>query len=106
MSTFSHTMPVDIAGEQVQVEFDYTCSPAIAATWDDPAEGGEVEVQSATLLIEKADKSIERVEAPNWLLGILGNDESIIETLGESCDWSRDSGPDPDDERDRRRDDL
>lgn len=100
--TYSHTMPIDIAGNEVQIEFEFTCSPLIPATWDDLAEGGEVEIDGATLLIEKHDKTIERVEAPNWLLGILGNDQNVIERLGESCDWARDDGSDPDYERDLR----
>lgn len=102
--TYSHTVPIDIAGNQVQVEFEFTCTPLVPATWDDPAEGGEVEIDSAVLLIEKHDKPIERIDAPNWLLDILGNDEDVIEHLGASCDWGRDDGPDPDEAYERMRD--
>ena len=38
---------VEVLGVDLDVEYDY--SPYIAATWDDPAEGGEVEITGITL---------------------------------------------------------
>lgn len=108
--TYSHTMPIDIAGNQVQVEFEFSCTPFYSATGPSyesggqPGEGGEVEIDSAVLLIEKQDKTVERIDAPKWLLDILGNDEDVTEHLGASCDWCRDDGLAADEAYERMRD--
>jgi hypothetical protein len=113
MKTFNYDMPVNIEGAEVPAEFEFTCSPLYPATGPsfssggEPGGGGEIEIVGVTLMIEMHDKTIKRVEAPDWLLNILANDEDVTWRLGNSCDWGADDGPDPDDARDRRiEDDL
>lgn len=97
---FDHTMKIDIAGNDVEIEFSFTATPVVPATWDDPAEGGEIEISNAFVLIykHKDDKEPERHEAPMWLLNILSNDSDITERLYESISDAWDE--DPDDYRD------
>lgn len=81
-----------IANEDVEVEIDYTMSPHIQeqgpsyASGGQPAEGGEIEIQSATILIPTWDKKIERQDAPLWLLTMFQADDHILDALREAVE--------------------
>jgi hypothetical protein len=70
---------------EFDVEIEYTITPYYPATWDDPAEGGEVEIQGAYTKDGLPYPWTDRQDA-------------------EWCDWisenHKDDGPDPDDQRD------
>jgi hypothetical protein len=87
-----HTMHVTMAGTDVPVEFTFTCSPVIPeqgpsySSGGQPAEGGEVEILSALVLIKHGTPvKTEKYEAPDWLHYILCDDEDVIEALREAA---------------------
>lgn len=112
-SEYSHTLEIEISGTEVTVEVNFSMSPRYAetgptyASGGEPAGGGEIEIDSATLLIPRRGVggvevvNPERVDAPKWLLDILQDDEGVLEQLEESVP----DGPDPDEAYERTRDD-
>lgn len=74
------------------VEIYYTISPFVPATYWQPAEGGEVEIES--VVIDGADiTDTLSVDQMDKLMIVASEDD-------------RDDGPDPDEMRDRRKDDY
>ena len=76
---------------------EYSCHGEEAATYDDPGCGPEVEIVDAW---NKADENM--VKAPRITLTD-AEDARICMEIADDPPW--DDGPDPDDERDRSRDD-
>lgn len=109
------TYAVPVCGTEVQAEIVYSVSPrypATGPTWSsggEPAGGGEVEIASVTLLIEKGcfdRKTVERIEAPAWLASILQDDDDCIAALGDEAGWGEPEEEDPDAAYERMRDDA
>lgn len=48
-STFSFTVEHTVGRREVELEVTYTCTPLVAATYWQPAEGGECEIETITL---------------------------------------------------------
>jgi len=101
----THKITLGIADTEVTAEVTFTKSATYAATGPtfssggEPGGGGEVEVEAATIIIGNASHP-----APQWLLDLLGNDDSVIEELSESVDEY--DGIDWDARRDARMDDA
>jgi hypothetical protein len=97
-----HTLTVSVADTEIEVEVKFTSSPFVPeqgpsySSGGQPAEGGEVEILSGTVIIGKA-----RHPCPPWLLTIIESDESVIDDLRESAD--EDDEPDWDAISDARR---
>lgn len=106
-STHSHEIEVEIAGQWIRVGFDFTYTPGCPesgpsyGSGGEPATAAEIEIQKATLHIER-DKKKESVEAPPWLMAIFHADDDLNSTLAESVE--EEDGPDPDAARDARMD--
>lgn len=106
------TLSIDIAGTEIEVEIEFTVSPYIPeqgpsyASGGQPAEGGEVEILSATLSIEGKWCGLDTVthtSAPDWLVNILASNDAIIDRLRDAASQD-DDGPDPDAAYERMRD--
>jgi len=99
----SHTLNLDIASTEIAVDVTFTCSPYIPeqgpsySSGGQPAEGGELEIESGTITIGKAQHP-----APDWLLNIISEDDDSIEKLRESA--REDDGDDCDARYDASRD--
>lgn len=102
----THTRSIDVSGCEVEVEFTFTVSPIIPATGPshssggEPASGGEVEIVSASAIIETGfgtTKQVRGMPVPDWMVNILNGDEDLLESL---FDAARDDiyadEPDPD----------
>jgi len=99
----SHTLNLDIAGTDLTVDVVFTCSPYIPeegpsySSGGQPAEGGELEIESATITIGKVQHP-----APAWLIDIIENDEDLMDELRDVA--AEDDHPDWDAINDARRD--
>lgn len=81
---------------ETEVQVEYSITPYYPATYDDPAEGGEVEIVGAwTKGDDGADVKVTLTDA---------EDEKFSQWIAENHDHN-DDGPDTDDLRDRIRDD-
>lgn len=89
--TYSDWFEVEHNGEDVEVLVSFTVTPYVAATYWQPAEGGEVELLSA--------ETINKVDILDRLSGLA--QQEIIDEIAMNRERYDDS-PDPDDERDRR----
>jgi hypothetical protein len=119
--TFLHDVDVQIVLLDSDLVFmatiEFTCTPIIPATYDDPAEGGEVEIVSVVEIFIPAkattynaygairNSATDRVnlECPKWLSDwIIANVDSdvLFNSLGSDA-WDED----PDAAYDRARDD-
>lgn len=72
------------------VEVYYTITPFIPATYWQPAEGGEVEVESVV---------IDGIDITDTL-----STDQMDKLMVAAAEDDRDDGPDPDEMRDRKRD--
>lgn len=82
---------------ETDIMVEYSCSGGELPSWDDPGSGPEVEIVDAW---NRADENM--VNAPRITLTD-AEDQRICIEIAENP--PEDDGPDPDDERDRRRDD-
>ena len=85
---------VEWAGENIDAEVVFSVTPFVPATYWQPAEGGDIEIQR--VLID---------EGRDDILSQLGGkivDELTAKMSGLLSEDDFDHGPDPDDERDRR----
>lgn len=90
------TTIIERDGVEIEVEVEFDATPLIPATWDDPAEGGEIELSEVTVGGEPIDPPLTDAEA-----------EKLETWCAENLEYADfDDGPDPDDLRDARRDDL
>lgn len=106
--SYTHRLPIllSIAGEEHEIEVDvqYTVTPGRPATppsyasGGDPPEPAEIDLQSVTVVGEPA-------QAPSWLWLMVRDSDAARQALGDAADWGEPQR-DPDDERDRRRDDA
>ncbi len=106
----THRLPIllSIAGEEreIEVEVFYAVTPGHPATPPSYASGGdppvsaEIEVTGGHVVSEP-----DCPVAPLWLLNIIENSDEAFQALGDAADWGI-PYRDPDDERDRRRDDA
>ncbi|HMO76752.1 MAG TPA: hypothetical protein PKD99_12410 [Sphingopyxis sp.] len=88
---------VEWNGERVDAEVVFSVTPFIPATYWQPAEGGEVEIQR--VLIDDGRDDIQSRLSGDVI-------EALAKSMGEAItDDDFNHGPDPDDERDRRIDD-
>jgi hypothetical protein len=104
----THRLPVllTVAGEESEIEvylnFSITrarpATPPSYASGGDPPEPAQIEILSGTVVGDGA-------QLPDWLIAILQENEGVHQTLGDAADWGEPQR-DPDDERDRRRDDA
>jgi hypothetical protein len=85
--TFLHDVDVNINlhGDYADINLiatiEFTCTPFIAATYDDPAEGGEVEVVEVVEVFVPGKTTADRVtlECPKWLSDwIMANVDSDV----------------------------
>jgi hypothetical protein len=122
MTTFSHTLEMELSIGDALMRFkadvDYTCTPGTPASgpsFSDPGDPGdppELEVEKVTLVVDDImaftprdqPRPTKEVEAPEWLLDFIANNDTVYRELGEACDWGEDVG-DPDYELDLRRED-
>lgn len=109
------TQTIEIAGKEFTCDVRFSVSPIIPATGPsyssggEPASGGEVEIASARLHIEKpifgapegTKAAVEYVDAPSWLLNAMQEDENLLEALFDSA---RDDIYGEEDDADRRYD--
>lgn len=85
-------------GEPVEAEVVFSVTPHVPATYWQPAEGGEVEIQRV-LIDDGRDDILSRLSD-----AVIANlTVEMVEGLAVS-DFER--GPDPDDLRDQRRDEF
>lgn len=63
-------------GTETKVTVEFTMTPAIPATWDDPAEGGEVEIVKAHTDAEGWGAKISDAEVEKWTLWLMENYET------------------------------
>lgn len=88
---------VEWNGESVEAEVAFTVSPFIAATYWQPAEGGDVEIQRV-LIDDGRDDILDRLSGAAL--------DALTRKMAEAItDDDFDHGPDPDDMRDQRIDD-
>lgn len=90
---------------EIEVEVHYTITPGWPATGPSYASGGEPAEPAEIIIthghiVSEPDSPV----APTWLLDIIENSEEAYAVLGEHADWGH-TQEDPDDARDRRRDD-
>ncbi|MGV1682957.1 hypothetical protein [Sphingopyxis sp. NJF-3] len=85
---------VEWNGEPVDAEVAFTVSPIIPATYLQPAEGGEVEIQRV-LIDDGRDDILDRLDATTI-------DALAVEMFADLALSDFDYGPDPDDLRDQR----
>jgi hypothetical protein len=102
-STFFHDIAVMLVIGKERAEFEtvatikFTCTRPIPATWDDPPEGGEVQVLKVLELFIPAKKGGKlssptarvTLDCPQWLEDAILADVDSGE-LAESVDWSDD----------------
>ena len=69
MKTFSFKMHIDRDDDELEVAVSYNITPYRPATWDWPAEGGEIEIESAEFVEANThpspltDDEMERIRA-------------------------------------------
>lgn len=86
--------------DETNVEVEYMISPFYPATWDDPAEGGEVEIIASWIDLA-TENGVCLLSVPVTLTD--AEKSKFSQWISENHD--HDDGPDTDDERDRIRDD-
>lgn len=79
-------------GAEMECQVEYTCTPGVAATWDHPAEGDEIEIVTIRPLKEiRYDSKTGRKlapafhDCPRWLESLL---EGCINVNELDPDWS------------------
>lgn len=99
----SHTINMSVAiGHdtlEIKADLDFTIiSRGSHATYDDPGDAPEIEVNSATLLT--GDGAIA-IDAPPWLFDFISSSDAVFQEL---CEGIEDDGPDPDAQLEAMRD--
>ena len=104
-----HIIPVtmSIGNDQLEiaVECSYTIRAGSPASWEHPGDDAEIEFGEINVVVsdDRVLGGKSYLPAPDWLTNFIVNSDAVYLIIGEASDWGEDDGPDPDDERERRR---
>jgi hypothetical protein len=85
---------VEIAGVEIEAEYDFTITHSgCSATWDDPAEPAEFDIEVLRLRFSQQAADVPDLEIPEWLKDLLNQhlaERDDINDVVQAADMERD----------------